>query len=294
MLDNNCCGSNSAKFIAEVISGPPPTRTLPDGIIKVSEVRYYRINRIGSSGTDFKITLPYGADDGVADPANLTIVKDNGAGAWINIGGTASGPVPGTIQSDNFNGFSDFVLANKAGGSNPLPVSWVSFTARRVNADAQLEWKTAREQRCNIYEVERSADGANFREIGNELCRNNQSEQVYHFLDMSPGKGTFYYRLRQVDTDGRFEYSPLRKVSFGEESNMLVYPNPVKDKLQIANITPNTDIRLYDALGRIVLQLRCGQSFTTLQLGHLPSGIYELLITNSAGERTVKKVQIRK
>jgi hypothetical protein len=83
-------------------------------------------------------------------------------------------------------------------------------------------------------------------------------------------------------------------VSFGEESNMLVYPNPAKDKLQIANITPNTDIRLYDALGRIVLQLRCGQSFTTLQLGHLPSGIYELLITNSAGERTVKKVQIRK
>ena len=294
MLDNNCCGSNSAKFIAEVISGPPPARTLPAGISKVSEVRYYRITRVGSNGTDFKITIPYGADDGVTDPANLTIAKDNGAGAWLDIGGTPTGTSPGSIQSNTFNGFSDFVLANKAGGSNPLPVSWVSFTARRVNADAQLEWKTAREQRCNIYEVERSADGANFREIGNELCRNNQSEQVYHFLDMSPGKGTFYYRLRQVDTDGRFEYSPLRKVSFGEESNMLVYPNPVKDKLQIANITPNTDIRLYDALGRIVLQLRCGQSFTTLQLGHLPSGIYELLITNSAGERTVKKVQIRK
>jgi hypothetical protein len=293
LLDNsNSSGESSDRFTAEVIEGAPPARTLPDGINKVSELRFYRITRNGNSGTDFRVTLPYLGDDGVNDPANLTILKDNGAGAWLNIGGTVSGPVPGIIQSDKFNGFSDFVLANKTGGSNPLPVNWVSFTAMRVQADAKLEWQTARERSCNNYGVERSSDGINFREIGNEVCRNSQAQQTYRYLDLSPGKGTFYYRLRQVDTDGKFEYSPVRKVSFGEESGFLVYPNPARGQLQIANISTNADIRLYDVSGRMVMQLRSGQPFTTLQIGHLPSGIYELLITASDGERTVRKVQI--
>ena len=295
LLNNgNSSGESSDRFTAEVIEGAPPVRTLPDGISKVSELRFFRITRNGNSGLDFNITLPYLEDDGATDPANLTIAKDNGAGAWLNIGGTASGPVPGIIQSDEFNGFSDFVLANKTGGSNPLPVNWVSFTADRINADAQLEWKTAREKRCDIYEVERSSDGVSFREIGREICRNNQSEQVYRYLDLSPGKGTFYYRLRQVDTDGKFEYSPVRKLSFGEESNLMVYPNPTRERLQLANISPNAEIRLYDISGRMVLQLRSGQPFVTLSVGHLPAGIYELLITASDGERTIKKVQILK
>ena len=295
LLNNgNSSGESSDRFTAEVIEGAPPARTLPDGISKVSELRFFRITRNGNSGLDFNLTLPYLEDDGVTDPANLTIAKDNGAGAWLNIGGTASGSVPGIIQSDEFNGFSDFVLANKTGGSNPLPVNWVSFTVDRINADAQLEWKTAREKRCEIYEVERSFDGATFREIGREICRNNRAEQVYRYLDLSPGKGTFYYRLRQVDTDGKYEYSPVRKLSFGEESNMMVYPNPTRDRLQLANISSNADIRLYDISGRMVLQTRSGQTFVTLSVGHLPAGIYELLITASDGERTVKKVQILK
>lgn len=293
LLDNSSSsGESSDRFTAEVIEGAPPLRTLPDGINKVSELRFYRITRNGNSGSDFMVTLPYLGDDGVNDPANLTILKDNGAGAWLNIGGTVSGPVPGTIQSDEFNGFSDFVLANKTGGSNPLPVNWVSFTALRVQADAKLDWQTARERLCSHYGVERSSDGINFREIGNEVCRNSQAQQTYRYLDLSPGKGTFYYRLRQVDTDGKFEYSPVRKVSFGEESGLRVYPNPAKGQLQIANISTHADIRLYDVSGRMVMQLRSGQPFTTLQIGHLPSGIYELLITASDGERTVRKVQI--
>lgn len=295
LLDNgNSSSESSDRFTAEVIEGAPPARTLPAGINNISELRFFRITRSGNSGSEFTVTLPYLADDGVNDPNNLTILKDNGVGAWLDIGETTSGPVPGTIRSGVFDGFSDFVLANKTGGSNPLPVTWVSFEAEKVNADAHLAWRTAQEQRCSLYEVERSTDGESYEKLGQQLCRNSQSVTNYNYVDVNPGKGNFYYRLRQVDTDGKFEYSAVRKVSFGQDGEIRVYPNPARDVIQITNLPANSDIRLFDASGRMVLLSRNGQPFTTIQIGHLPAGLYELLITTITGERKVQKVQILK
>jgi hypothetical protein len=295
LLSNSNANSEASDlFKAEVMSGPPPVRTLPPGLTKVSEVRYYRVTRTGNSGTDFSIALPYGTDDGVTDPSNLTIAKDNGAGAWIDIGGTPSGAAPGGIQSNVFNGFSDFVLANKTGGANPLPVTWLSFEATAINADAHLDWATSHEQRCAAYEVERSRDGVQFSNIGNEKCNNTLSQQSYGFVDANPGKGTFYYRIKQVDTDGKFEYSPVRKLSFGTTGKISIYPNPSRDRIMIAEIPGNSDIRLFDAGGRMVMQTRNAQPFAQLQVGHLPAGIYQLAVTTITGERVVEKVQIIK
>ena len=294
MLDNNCCGSNSAKFMAEVILGPPPARTLPAGISKVSEVRYYRITRVGSNGTDFKITIPYGADDGVTDPANLTIAKDNGAGAWLDIGGTPTGTSTGSIQSNTFNGFSDFVLANKTGGGNTLPVTWLSFTASRQHANAQLVWRIIQEQNCNLYDVERSSDGITFQKLGSVSCRNSQVAQTYIYTDAAPGKGNFYYRIKQFDKDGSFEYSQIRTVNFTNVNTITVYPNPTRNLLQITGLQNNSVINLYDAGGRRVLQTRSGQPIVQMQVGHLPAGIYQLSITRLNGERSFHKIQIVK
>jgi hypothetical protein len=297
ILDNNNSnfeGGNES-IIVSVLEGSPPTRSLPSSISKVSELRYYRITRTGTpNGRDFEITLSYLEDDGVTDPDNLTIAKDNGAGAWIDIGGTITGSIPGTIQSNEFENFSDFVLANKTGGSNVLPVTWVAFEATAFNADAHLIWRTAHAQHCANYEVERSLDGLRFTKIGNQICRNSNIEQNYTYVDANPGKGTFYYRLRQVDTDGKFDYSAVRKVSFGTTKKFTIYPNPARDRILIEEIPRNSDIRLLDASGRLVMQTRNAQPFGQLQVGHLPAGIYQLSITTMAGERIIEKVQIVK
>ncbi len=290
--NSNSNGESSDKFTAEVFEGAPPQRTLPDGINKVSELRYYKITRTGNNGLDFIVILPYGPDDGVTDPQNLTIAKDNGAGAWINIGGLANGSAIGEIMSDQFNEFSDFVLANKTGGFNPLPVVWKEFTATAVQADAQLDWVTATENRCRTFEVERSRDGNSFFSIGDRLCHNSPGSQVYRFVDLNPGKGTFYYRLKQVDTDGKFNYSVVRRVSFGESGNIEAHPNPVRETLFLKNIPGNSDIRLYDASGRLVLFTRQAQPVISLQVNHLPAGLYQVLVTSVTGERLVQKIQI--
>lgn len=121
---------NADEVVVEMIAGAPANRTLPSGINAVSQVRHYRITKTGTNSTDFQVTIPYGTDDGVSDPGNLTLVKDNGAGAWLDIGGTATGAAPGTILSNEFNGFSDFVLANKTGGNNGLVTSVRSFSTQ--------------------------------------------------------------------------------------------------------------------------------------------------------------------
>ncbi|HMP87803.1 MAG TPA: T9SS type A sorting domain-containing protein, partial [Lacibacter sp.] len=126
-----CLAANSSdqfeSITAEIVPGPPPSRSFPSGINAVSQVRHYRFLRTGNNGTSYRVVLPYGTDDGVTDPVNLTIARGEGAGAWEDITGTASGPAPGTIQSAAFSGFGDFVLANKTGGGNGLLTSVRSF-----------------------------------------------------------------------------------------------------------------------------------------------------------------------
>lgn len=130
---NTSSFDNDDELIAEVIAGAPASRTLPTGVNAVSSVRHYRLSRNGNFSSDFTITLPYGTDDGVTDPANLTLVKDDGAGGWVNLNGTASGAAPGVIVSETFNGMGDFVLANQTGGSNGLVTSVVDRLFERSN-----------------------------------------------------------------------------------------------------------------------------------------------------------------
>ncbi|TAD86502.1 MAG: T9SS C-terminal target domain-containing protein [Bacteroidetes bacterium] len=291
LLSNDNGGDNSDRFTAEIVAGPPPNRTLPAGVSAVSTVRHYRVTRNGNNGSDFRITLPYGTDDGVTDPADLTILKDNGAGAWLNIGGTPTGAAPGSIESNTFNGFSDFVLATKTGS---LPVTWLSFTARRQQNKALLEWRTAQEQNCSQYEVERSSDGIQYRTISRLTCRNQQLPQSYTYTDVAPGTGLFYYRIKQVDADGKFTFSSVRTASFETEAVLQVYPNPAKNTMLITGLQPHSSINLFDATGRNVLQTRAAQSMLQLQVGHLPAGIYQLTITQTSGVQNSYRMQIVK
>jgi hypothetical protein len=297
LLDNsnfNTEGGNES-IIVSLLEGAPPTRSLPAEISKVSDQRYYRITRTGTpNALDFVITLPYQEDDGVTDPANLTIAKADGASAWVDIGGTASGPVPGTIQSNEFDTFSDFVLANKTGGGNPLPVTWLSFTAIKAGANAQLEWRTTHEVNCSLYHAERSSDGINYQAIGTVTCNNTSGNKTYRYTDAAPGNGAFYYRIKQVDANGRFEYSAVQQVNFGSINSIAVYPNPARNQLQITGLRNKSEINLHDASGRVVLQIRSGQPTVQLQIGHLPAGMYQVCITSVTGERMVEKLQIMK
>ena len=144
-------------------------------------------------------------------------------------------------------------------GGYPLPVQLAVFAAKTQAQDALLSWTTASELNNAYFEVERSLDGKTFAKIGQVTGQGTKvSATDYAYTDRSIGQqasgSPVYYRLRQVDLNGTATYSPVRSVSFRTQVGELgLYPNPTRQR-------------------------------TTLDLGSLPEGNYEVTLTNALGE----------
>ena len=96
----------------------------------------------------------------------------------------------------------------------PLPVELLSFTAIRRNDNVQLKWQTASETNNDFFNIERSEDGRHWQTLGKMDGAGNSSETLaYTWTDQSPLRGLSYYRLKQVDFDGRYAYSWVRSVA---------------------------------------------------------------------------------
>ncbi|MBL7861318.1 MAG: T9SS type A sorting domain-containing protein, partial [Cyclobacteriaceae bacterium] len=236
--------------------------TLPGTIERVSGVRYWTINRSAVANLmGATVTLYYGigTSDGVTDPANLRVVKTNGAGTvWFDVGGTGSSAGTGTITSDPFTTFSVITLGNATGGTNPLPIQLISFEAKPVANQVQLKWMTASELNNDYFSVERSRDGKEFAELYRMAGKGTiQTESSYQFIDSEPFAGKSYYRLKQTDFDKNFSYSKIVMVELqpGQNPRVNVYPNPVTTQnilIRLEGYNPNEEVKLklIDTMGR--------------------------------------------
>lgn len=180
-----------------------------------------------------------------------------------------------------------------------LPVELVSFTARKQIDEVRLDWQTSSEVNNDYFELEHSVDGRVFTPIGKlKGAGHSHILNTYHFIDPTPEKGLNYYRLRQVDYDGSFEYSDTRSVIFDSGNiGFTVYPNPFKnDVLTIALESPSeseANFQLIDVSGKTqynqVVQFSEGQNKWEINVDDLPSGVYWLRI-NSRGESYVERL----
>lgn len=185
----------------------------------------------------------------------------------------------------------------------PLPVRWLAFTAVPRAGGVRLDWRTARETGNDRFEVEASRDGITFFRIGEVAGRGNRkTEQAYTFQDPAPEAGTNYYRLRQVDVDGRADYSGIISVSFGAtaRAGLAVYPNPSgggrATVLYAAGAAGEAEVRLYGASGRLLREGRHrvteGGNQLPLDLTGLAPGLYALRV-DAGGRSDYGKVIVR-
>ena len=187
----------SRTYKAEAFNSAPPTRTLPSDLSSVSPVRYWNVTQSPAAAvTSASILINYGPDDGVTDVANLRIAKQNGT-SWVNQGGTGSGTPSGSILSTiNFTDFSDFVLANGIGGTNPFPVELISFTASVRNNSVLLTWETATEIDNYGFEIEKCQTSNVKSEAWEKIGfvnghGNSNSPKVYSFEDSRLSNNAF-------------------------------------------------------------------------------------------------------
>jgi hypothetical protein len=197
----------------------------------------------------------------------------------------------GTTGTDIFGSFISFD-DGLLGGVGTLPVTWAYLEGAQVKDHIEIEWATSDETDNSHFDVERSSDGLNFSSLG-RVYGNGTTEvlQEYRFTDRDPALGMAYYRLKQVDFDGSFEFSRIVPVQFNELIHVFAYPNPAKDQFTIEIVEEDVWFEMFNATGRqetIEMELRDGKyRFST---HHLAKGLYFLKVHTPAQEETVKVV----
>lgn len=173
------------------------------------------------------------------------------------------GPVgadPGYIVTGTFtSGFSQFRLAVKDLDNEVFPVEWLSFTADAMAEQVLLKWETASEVNNDRFVIERSKDQQHFEAIG-MMEAAVQAPFQYQFIDPLPYVGDNYYRLRQIDLDGTFSFSPMvwAKVVSGNRLALLAtYPNPATNSFWLELDAPqagNAAFRVVNPTGKVMTQ----------------------------------------
>lgn len=171
-------------------------------------------------------------------------------------------------------------------GSIATPVTWLSFTGEAAGSSNNLSWKTATESNNARFEIERSGDNAVFVKIGEVAPADNAiNGAAYSFTDRSPLSAKTYYRIKQVDKDGRFEFSKTVTIDGGRTTLLSVYPNPVRDVLTVKGLADNSKSGRFTISNAAGLQVKAGvlPANQSINIQTLPAGQYVFRI----GERAV-------
>lgn len=296
--------STSVSYTSEVwnSSARAMSFSLPPTLTHVSDIRYFSITRSSVSNlSNARVTLTYGADDMVTDPNFLRVARDNGSSSWLDLGGFGTAAGTGSITSNNFSGFNTyFTLANSSGGINPLPVEYISFNAFANSNHVDVSWSTASEVNSDYFIVEKSTNGSTFSPIGKVGAAGfSTATQSYQYVDAHPVQGNNYYRLKQMDRNGTFEYSSVRVVNF-KKSAMNVFPNPVTDRVISVSMDNFEDeyleARLMDLNGKIVvatnMQFSSSSDAQFVIDATLSPGVYLFELMNATGNKWHERIVI--
>jgi hypothetical protein len=174
-----------------------------------------------------------------------------------------------------------------------LPVEMTDFTARLVENPQPavlLEWATATELNNKGFFIEHSMDGLHWSALGFVPGNGTTTDpHDYSFQDEKPLPGTNYYRLRQIDFDGREEFSKVVSVHFQDSEgfgNLTLFPNPVTGGaltlLVPEDLEAEITVRLFNASGQLVRSVTPGTGMQTLDMSDLPAGTYALQVWSGA------------
>ena len=159
----------------------------------------------------------------------------------------------------------------------------------------KLSWETVQEVENAGFEVEMSADARNFEKIGFLKGQgNNKTVASYEMMHTNSIGG--YFRLKQIDTNGKFVYSKIIYIDGTSASVIRIYPNPATDNLTIdlGELKTNESAKAIfrNMLGVVVGEKNLSQVQTDIALGHLAKGIYILEI-NKNGKKIIEKVVLQ-
>jgi hypothetical protein len=151
-----------------------------------------------------------------------------------------------------------------------------------------LKWHVTNEVNDDHFEVEYSQDGGKFHQIGSVRAINGDKNS-YHYTHSTPSLDKVnYYRIKQVDKDGRFTHSEIRTVKFSSENTITVLPNPATNVVRVYAQQSKITVSLFDAGGRKLTSKMITNGNAEFNVSRLPRGTY-LVVAERDGVRVESK-----
>jgi hypothetical protein len=243
------------------------------------------------AGVNVTITLQWNATD---EDANYTAARSvaymskNDYKWWLpitpQVGATGGGPYQITAS-----GVTSFSVFGSGADISTLPVTWLDFIgAENKFGEVVLDWSTVAEKHNDKFEIERSIDGKNFEELG--VIQGSGTTTViskYRYIDQFPIKGLGYYRIKQIDFDGKHDYSEMLaiKLGSGQLLTMEVFPNRTFGKVNLrVGGTPGVyQLMVMDMMGRTYGRFELTENAPQFDITSFPAGIYIFKVANAQG-----------
>jgi hypothetical protein len=180
-----------------------------------------------------------------------------------------------------------------------LPVTLSDFRATTKSGKVNLSWTTTLEVNSSHFEIERSIDSRTWNKVASVSAGGNTGvAQNYSFTDHSPLNGNNYYRLKIIDIDGQFEYSPIKNVSVAVSGIVITTgPNPAYSTLNvmIAQETANDfEVKLINRSGQIIYNRKYAGSLDriAIDVSKFPEGNYFVEVVDVNGTKTIKNILV--
>jgi hypothetical protein len=323
---------NNLSFINQ-ISGFPKTDSSASPMVRINKLYDTRTTWTGSFGFYSQTTCrdKQTFDVWVTDTVLPQLTDTHALAVWTHVYHPSSYPAhlygnrtPYSINNGKITAARSgiyFVWSEPFGGitfglavdssRQQLPVSWLSFTGNIQNENVLLQWATTSEINNSHFEIERSVDGFNFTYVGRKEGKGTtNSISEYGFTDRDAFSQTqaevLYYRLKQVDYNGNYEYSRTIAINNNGQSmgsmELITFPNPFTEKLNLTlnNVSEgNVTIEVYDLSGRkhyTQTTLSGGQGTLSIDLSslaNLAKGVYIVNIKNGNEAIQQKLVKLK-
>jgi hypothetical protein len=241
---------------------------------------------------------------------NIRVKKFDGAD-WVDVG--APGLIAGKAGNElafTFGGGDVPVVAYINGGIYAkslgpiviLPLRLTEFNGRINNIDARLSWKTDNEVNTHEFVIERSTDGRSYFTAGTVPAINESGAHQYAFIDKGIdhlGASPVYYRLKQVDMDGKSNYSRVLVLPVAQSGNRVTcFPNPVTSETNVTvtiGKAEKVQARIINSMGQVMQvqqrNLSAGTSSFPVNMSRMPNGLYYLEISSQSIKKQIGLVK---
>lgn len=174
-----------------------------------------------------------------------------------------------------------------------LPVTGFRISGTLRGSQALISWSTETEINNRFFDVQHSPDGRQYQTISTVNAKGGNSLTRYEFVHQRPLPGKNYYRIRQVDIDGKFTYSAVVVLDYTMKEELLLQTNPVRETaiVLLQKQTVNRTLSLLNTNGQVLLKqtIAAGNTRAEISMQSFPAGLYYLVLENGK-ERITQKI----